>query len=81
MRRMTLNEWLHEAGISQAELAKRLEITQGAVSHWLTGRNTMPGELVIKVSKLTGYQVRPHDLRSDLYPNPADAMPLERVTA
>ena len=74
---MKLDEWLHESGVSQAELAKRLELTQGAVSHWITGRNTLPAELVLKVARVTGYQVRPHDLRSDLYPNPADAMPLQ----
>ena len=72
---MTLNEWLKEAAMSQAELARRLDRTQGAVSHWLTGRNTLPAEEVLKVCEATGFSVRPHDLRPDLYPNPSDGLP------
>lgn len=40
------------AGISQAELAHRLDVTQGAVSAWELGRNEPPLETLNKISKI-----------------------------
>lgn len=53
-------------------------VTQAHVWNWLRrdgGR--VPPERVIAVSAAVGFQVRPHDLRPDIYPNPTDGLPPE----
>ncbi len=39
--------------ISRSELAKRLKVSAGAVSHWLNGQRTPPDDVVEKIAKLT----------------------------
>lgn len=51
-------------------------IKQAHVWNWLnTTRNGVPGEYVIPICSIIDYQVTPHDLRPDLYPNPCDGLP------
>jgi DNA-binding transcriptional regulator YdaS (Cro superfamily) len=78
---MTLVEWLQTSGVSQKHLAERLDVTQGAVSHWIVGRNALPAEKVLPLATATDYAVTPHELRPDLYPNATDGMPMERQSA
>lgn len=58
---------------SQAELGRRMKRRAQTVNGWF--KNKIPGELVIKVSKAVDWKVTPHELRPDLYPNPADGLP------
>lgn len=51
-------------------------IKQGHIWNWLNrdgGR--VPSELVLAVAAGVDWQVSPHQLRPDLYPNEADALP------
>ncbi|MGN8238636.1 transcriptional regulator [Enterobacter soli] len=60
---------------SQAELGRRMKRRAQTVNGWF--KNKIPGELVLKVSKVVNWQVTPHELRPDLYPNPTDGLPAE----
>lgn len=60
---------------SQAELGRRMKRRAQTVNGWF--KNKIPGELVIQVSKAVDWKVTPHELRPDLYPNPADGLPKE----
>ncbi|HIF5901742.1 TPA: transcriptional regulator [Raoultella ornithinolytica] len=62
---------------SQAELGRRMKRRAQTVNGWF--KNKIPGELVLKVSKAVEWQVTPHELRPDLYPNPTDGMPNEEA--
>lgn len=71
---MKLSEWLRPP-LTQAQIATELRVSQGLVSHWVTGRRPVTPELVLSLAALTGFRVRPHDLRPDLYPSPLDGLP------
>ncbi|MCI1034072.1 transcriptional regulator [Raoultella terrigena] len=62
---------------SQAELGRRMKRRAQTVNGWF--KNKVPGELVLKVSKAVEWQVTPHEIRPDLYPNPTDGMPNEEA--
>ena len=70
-----LQQALQLAG-SQAELARKCgaKTRQAHVWKWLrSGRVSGLGALL--VAKAVGYEVLPHQLRPDLYPNPWDGLP------
>ena len=76
---MRLAEYLEMTNETQPAFGKRLGVTQSAVAQWIAGQ---VGPLrVLKVAEATGWRVRPHDLRPDLYPHPEDGMPKERAAA
>lgn len=52
-------------------LSKALGLSRGAVSQW----KVVPPDRVLSVCAALGWRVTPHQLRPDLYPNPADALP------
>lgn len=58
---------------SRAELARLLGVTKGAVWQW--ERESLPAERVLSVASATDWRITPHELRPDLYPNPADGLP------
>ena len=46
----------------QTKLAAHLNITQGAVNHWIRRKSKVPAQYVLKIEKLTGisrYEIRP----------------------
>ncbi|WP_395278460.1 transcriptional regulator [Enterobacter bugandensis] len=59
---------------SATRLAEQLAVSAMTMSHW---RNryvgVVPADRVLAIYALTG--VTPHELRSDLYPNPTDGLP------
>ncbi|EMZ5861529.1 transcriptional regulator [Yersinia enterocolitica] len=62
------------AGIaSQTEIASRLGHKPQAIQQWF--KNKIPPKKVIPVCEVLLWQVTPHELRPDLYPNPRDGMP------
>lgn len=71
----SLQKFLDKSATSREELALRLGVSEGLVTHWLNGRRMIQPEQVLKVAKMSAWTVRPHDLRPDIYPNPTDAMP------
>jgi DNA-binding transcriptional regulator YdaS (Cro superfamily) len=50
-------------------------VSPQGVSKWADAG--IPSERVLAISKATGYQVTPHELRPDLYPHPDDGLPAE----
>lgn len=52
-------------------------VEQGHVWKWLNicKSPVPPAEYVIPISEATGWELTPHALRPDLYPNPTDALP------
>lgn len=44
-----------------------------AIQQW----SRVPAERVIQVARLTKFEVTPHELRPDIYPNPDDGLPDE----
>lgn len=63
---------------NQTEIANRLGHKPQAVQQWLKKR--IPPQKVIPVCVALSWQVTPHELRPDLYPNPSDAMPRTGTT-
>lgn len=61
----------------QILLAKALRVTPQAVSQWIHG-TPVPVPRVIEISRLSGWQVTPHQIRPDVYPHPDDGLPDER---
>lgn len=59
---------------SQVNLALKLGVNAMTVSQWK--RRGVPGERVIPIYQATGGRVTPHELRPDLYPDPAWLPPL-----
>lgn len=58
-------------------LSKKLGLSRGAVSQW----SCVPAERVIEVCRAIGWTKTPHQLRPDIYPNPADAIPADHQEA
>lgn len=58
-------------------MARALGVSQQVICNWRA--RGLPIEWVLRVAAATGFEVTPHDLRPDLYPNPTDALP--RATA
>lgn len=58
-------------------------VGQGHVWKWLNNCKAPvpPAEYVLAISAATEWELRPHDLRPDLYPNPTDALPSEASAA
>lgn len=61
---MDLKKYFEEE--TQIHLAEKLDVTQGAISQWLSTR--VPAERVLQIEAATGGLVQRHELRPDLYP-------------
>lgn len=53
------------------------KIQQPHISGWINAvkAEVPPAEAVLAISEACEWKVTPHDLRSDIYPNPADGLP------
>ncbi|HGA4975920.1 TPA: transcriptional regulator, partial [Salmonella enterica subsp. enterica serovar Charity] len=60
---------------SQSSLAKRMGCKQQTVSLWLN--NDVPASKVLALCSSLNWRITPHEVRPDLYPNPADGLPAE----
>lgn len=75
----------------QAQLARGIrervpgsKISQPHVYKWLNSPNPdqmPPAEVVLAMADFLEYRMTPHELRADLYPNPSDGMPANRLPA
>lgn len=59
------------------KFAPNSRVMQGHVWKWINGLKgkTPPPEYVLAISAATGWQITPHTLRPDIYPNPTDGLP------
>ncbi|AXF76084.1 helix-turn-helix transcriptional regulator [Erwinia tracheiphila] len=78
---MNLNDYLKQNGISQAEYAVAAGVSQGFVSQVIAGRYKPKGRKAIRWSEATKWQVTPHELNSEDYPNKTDGLPIDQLTA
>jgi DNA-binding transcriptional regulator YdaS (Cro superfamily) len=60
-----LAHWMAEHGVSQTALARSLEVTQGAVSRWLSGEQ-IPVERCLQIEEVTSHEILVEDLRPDV---------------
>lgn len=58
-----------------ASAAGPKKVERQHIGNWLTRDEQVSAEYVLQVSAATGYEVTPHQLRPDLYPNPTDGLP------
>ncbi|ADU69459.1 helix-turn-helix transcriptional regulator [Pantoea sp. At-9b] len=77
---MNLNDYLKQNGISQADYAVVVGVSQGFVSQVIAGRYKPKGRKAICWSEATNWQVTPHELNSEDYPNKTDGLPAEQVS-
>jgi DNA-binding transcriptional regulator YdaS (Cro superfamily) len=63
-----LHDYLKSEEVSQAELARRLGVTQGMVWQWLKGVRRVSAEKVLALEEATNGKVTRHEIRPDIYP-------------
>jgi DNA-binding transcriptional regulator YdaS (Cro superfamily) len=69
---MDIETYLKREKISQAEFAKRLGVTQGAVWQWMSGDARITAERAIQIETETCGKVKRGHLRPDIFgPAPA----------
>ena len=72
-----LERAIHIAG-DATKLAEKLDVSSMTVSHWKKRHGgVVPQKRVYPIFNATG--VTPHELRPDLYPNPNDGLPSQRL--
>ena len=78
-RMSVLQNYLEKSGVSREHLAKLAGVSESLVAHWCNGIRPVTPEQAIKVAKITLWQVTPHQMRPDIWPNPTDALPQKKV--
>lgn len=63
---MTLQEYLASKGESQAAFARRLDVTQGMVWQWISGRRPVSLGQCIRIERATAGLVTREVLRPDI---------------
>lgn len=75
MKYAKLAQWMQDHRVSQESLGLAVGVTQGMVSRWLTDKDKIAPERVLRVAAFTNWEITPHELDPDLYPSPLDGMP------
>jgi DNA-binding transcriptional regulator YdaS (Cro superfamily) len=65
---MDLATYLKRNRVSQAQFARKVGVTPGAVWQWLNDEARISAEKVLPIERATDGAVTRHDLRPDLYP-------------
>lgn len=73
----TLVAALDRAGLTQAELARRIGKRPGHVWAWINRDRRIPAEMCKPIESATGGLVTRHELRPDIFDPPAEARPDE----
>ncbi|KQN46913.1 regulator [Serratia sp. Leaf50] len=77
---MKLKEYLRVNKIPQHKFALTVGRSQGYISQVLSGRYILRGKVARQWSEATAFQVTPHDLNAEDYPNLTDGIPPDRLT-
>ena len=64
---MNLSHYIESSGLTRGQFASAIGRTEGAVSHWLTGRYKVSPESAIAIEQATKGAVTRHDLRPDVF--------------
>lgn len=75
----TLDKEIQNAGGPQA-LSKQLNISIQRLVNW-RHRGRVPADMVLTFCRARHWQVTPHELRPDIYPNPTDGLPADKAEA
>jgi DNA-binding transcriptional regulator YdaS (Cro superfamily) len=59
------------------ELAAWLSFSEVYVRKIISGERNAPPTSVLRMAEYTGYQVTPHEIRPDLYPQESDGVPMD----
>jgi DNA-binding transcriptional regulator YdaS (Cro superfamily) len=78
---MDLATYLKTHGVSQSDLADRVGVSQGMVSHWLGGRKGITAERARDIEIATNGVVQRHELRPDVFDAPTGPRPEEVAQA
>ncbi|MBM7346082.1 helix-turn-helix domain-containing protein [Pantoea coffeiphila] len=78
---MDLNDYLKQNSISQSDYAITVGVSQGFVSQVIAGKYKPKGRKAIQWSEATNWQVTPHELNCDDYPNKTDGLPKSALSA
>lgn len=78
---MDLATYMQEHGLSQAEMADRVGVSQGMVSHWLRKRKAITAERARDIERATNGAVLRHELRPDVFDPPTATVIDERALA
>jgi hypothetical protein len=69
---------------NKTAVAKKLAVETGNdklcavhINNWLSRDKKVPDLMAIPLAKISGWAVKPHELRLDLYPHPEDGLPEE----
>ncbi|SFN77588.1 Helix-turn-helix [Izhakiella capsodis] len=78
---MNLCDYLKLNNISQSDYALAAGVSQGFVSQVISGRYKPKGRNAIRWAEATNWNVTPHELNSDDYPNITDGIPKNQSVA
>ncbi|MDG5498936.1 helix-turn-helix domain-containing protein [Marinobacter sp. BGYM27] len=65
----------------QTSLASACGVKQPYVWNWINRDGRVPAEYVLRVSQATNFEITPHELRPDIYPNCSDGLPIDHAAA
>lgn len=71
---MDFNKYISDTG--RPVVAKLANVSVEMVRRWCGGV-PVSAEKVLPLAEASGYEVKPNDIRPDLYPNPKDGLPDE----
>ena len=60
--------------MSKTDIVKHFGISSQAVGKWFI-KGKVPAERVSSLCALLNWEITPHELRPDIYPNPTDGLP------
>ncbi|EAN7575817.1 helix-turn-helix domain-containing protein [Salmonella enterica] len=63
-----------KAALTQDEIGRAMGCKQQTVWQWLNSQ--VPAKRVIPLCDLMRWEITPHEIRPDIYPNPTDGLPL-----
>jgi len=70
MNQTPLARLLSDLRLSQAQLARRIGVTPGAVSHYCTGRLRVTAERAVQIELATQGAIQRNELRPDVFGAP-----------
>lgn len=72
---MDLKTYLELNRLTQACFAKKINVTQGLIHQFVSGKTRVTAERAVEIERATGGAVTRTDLRPDLFGDPIPAKP------
>lgn len=64
---MYLKKYLERKKLTQAQFAKQVGVSQGAVCQWISGKSRITAERAKEIEEKTKKAIKRHELRPDLF--------------